>query len=158
MSAYGRSDWLTEIGAIQREMERLLDHYAGAKPPLVQFAKHAFEPSVDVYETESEVVIVVDLAGVDKEKLQISADRKTIIIRGQRSKPGSGLRRSYYLMEIATGFFERTIPLPVTADPAKAEANYRDGMMEIVIPKDGRQVTNQMRVIITQKGQVADGN
>jgi len=157
MSTY-RDDWLREISSIQREMERFMDHYAGAKPPMVQFAKRAFEPSVDIYETSSELVIVVDLAGVDKERLQISSDRKTMIIRGERSKPGSGLRRSYYLMEIPTGMFERVLPLPVTVDPRKAEANYIEGMLEITIPKDHGQTANQMRVTITKKGQVSDGN
>lgn len=157
MTAY-RHDWLTEISAIQKEMERFFDHYAGAKPPMVQIAKHAFEPAVDVYETESELVIVVDLAGIDRDKLHISSDRKTMLIRGERSKPGSGLRRSYYLMEIATGSFERIIPLPVTVDPQKAEADYRNGMLVITVPKDSAKVPSQMRVEITRKGQVPDGN
>ena len=143
-----RRDWRTEIDSIQKEMDRLLNHYAGSKPPLIQFAKRAWEPTVDVFETEDMVVIVVDLAGIYEEQLQILADRKTIAIRGERINPGLGTRRSYHQMEINSGPFERIISLPMTIDASKATATYQQGMLEIIAPKSKKRPTTKAYVRI----------
>lgn len=157
MSAF-RRDWLTEISSLQREMERLLDHYSGAKPPIVQFAKRAWEPAVDVYETEHDIMVIVDLAGVDENGIVVSADRNALIIRGERVNPGAGVRRSYHIMEITSGTFERVIPLPVTGDPSRAEASYSRGMLEIRVPRDGRKLAGEARVKIMYGRRTGDGD
>lgn len=147
MTAF-RRDWLTEIDNIHREMERLLDHYAGAKPPMVHFAKQAWEPAVDMYETTEHIVIIVDLAGIDQDHLQIIADRNTVAVRGERANPGTGDRRTYYQMEIDSGLYERIIALPKAIDPDKTRASYTDGVLEIVAPKSKRQPTSKAFVRI----------
>lgn len=146
--AQTRRDWRTDMDTIRREMERLLDHYAGSKPPMIQFAKQAWEPAVDVYETADHLVIIVDLAGIDQDHLQIIADRSTVAIRGERSNPGSGTRRTYYQMEIDSGAFERVISLPVTIDSEHAKARYRDGMLEIIASKTSRRPAGRAYVRI----------
>jgi len=149
-------DWLTEIGAIHKEIERLLDHYAGAKPPMIQFAKRAWEPAVDVYETEEALVVVIDLAGIDKNHLHVSADTSTLTVRGERANPGAGTRRSYYQMEIASGPFERVVPLPIIADARKASVSYKRGMLEIAIPKSRRKSTRRTFVTIIHSQEPSD--
>ncbi len=134
MTFFDRS-WLRDIDAIHREMERLLDHYAGSKPPAVQFAKRVFEPAVDVYETDDAVVIVAELAGVDCERVDVALQRQILSIRGERAAPGSGTKRSYSQMEINSGPFERIIRLPLAVDSEGATACYSDGMLEITLPK-----------------------
>ncbi|MBM3133546.1 MAG: Hsp20/alpha crystallin family protein [Chloroflexi bacterium] len=133
-------------------MERFLDHYAGAKPPTVQFAKRAWEPAVDVYETGDKLVIAVDLAGIDCEHLEISADRRTIVIRGQRFNPGCGTQKLYYQMEIDSGPFERIIPLPVAIDSDSATACYNEGMVEITVPKSKAQPARTAFIRIFPRG------
>lgn len=133
--AFFEPTWMRDIDAIHREMERLLDHYAGSKPPSVQFAKRGFEPPVDVYETDDAVVIVAELAGVDCERIDVSLHRQTLSIRGERATPGAGTKRSYSQMEINSGPFERVIRLPIAVDSDGATACYADGLLEITLPK-----------------------
>ena len=65
-----RREWMSELTFLHQEMERLLRHYAGAKPPMVQFAKRVWEPAIDVYETAEEVVIIAEIAGVEAEAVE----------------------------------------------------------------------------------------
>lgn len=151
MSA-NRRHWKNEIDTIHKEMERLLDHYAISKPPMIHFAKRAWEPAVDIYETAERIIIAVDLAGIDENELQLVADRNTLAIRGKRVNPGFGSRRSYYQMEITSGPFERIISLPVTVDATKAHATYNKGILEITAPKSKKKPTTKSYITIFRAG------
>ncbi len=127
-------DWLSNIQSMQREMERLLDYFGSSKPPIVHFAR-MWEPAIDVYETAKEVVVLVELAGVKQDEIEIKVDGNTLVIRGERKEAPLRSKRTYYQMEIHRGPFERGILLPTTIDPEKAKASYEDGLLEIVLPK-----------------------
>ena len=152
-----RSNWLIEIGTIQREMDRLLDHYAGSKPPLMQFAKRAWEPAVDVYETPENIVIAAELAGIEEDSLEIIGDRSTFIIRGYRIDTGAGIKRSYHQIEIISGPFERVIPLSVAVDVQQAKAQYQTGVLQITVPKSEGIVATKTYVRIVRGGRSTNG-
>ncbi len=135
-----RRDWFFQIDVMQREVGRLLDHITETKPPVVKFAPRIWEPAVDVYETPDEVVVVVELAGVRKEEMEIIVERNRFLIRGERRKLLYGTQQTYSQMEIPSGLFEREISLPVAVDPEGCKASYRDGLVEVILPKLGRRV------------------
>lgn len=141
-----RSDWLNTVQGMQQEMERLLNYMGSSKPPSVHFAR-MWEPAVDVYETATEVVVLVELAGVKKDEIQMIVDGRTLVIRGIRQETGMQVKRNFHQMEIHRGPFERSVFLPVTVDPDKTKASYKDGLLEIVLPKVQRART--LRVTIT---------
>src|SRR5689334_9603080 len=94
-----------------------------------------FQPSVDMYETETALVVKVELAGIRANKLNIilSADDRVLTIAGERLEPPAERRdrvRCYHL-EIFFGIFEREIILPsnLRFDRDKISANYRDGFL-----------------------------
>jgi len=132
-----RRDWIFQITTVQQEMERLLDHFAGAKPPSVRFSPRVWEPAIDVCETQDKVVVVVELAGVEEQDIEITVNRDRFLIRGERKRPSYGERQTYYQMEIPSGPFEREVPLPAAVDPEGGEASYKDGLLEVVLPKLG---------------------
>jgi HSP20 family protein len=111
-----RSDWISDMDVMQQRMERLLTHISTSKPPRVHFSPRVWAPLVDVYETPEEVVVLVDLAGVTKDELNIALDHDDLIIRGERQDKRPEKRRTYYQMEITCGPFERRIHLPATVD------------------------------------------
>ena len=84
---------------MQREMERLLGHLGSSKPPEVYFAPKAWEPAIDVYETEKEIVVAVELAGVNLEGIGVALEGNTLVVRGERRETPSPERRSYHRME-----------------------------------------------------------
>ncbi len=131
--------------SMQGEVDRLLSYLRSSKPPSVRFAL-PWEPAVDVYETETEVVVIMELAGVKPDDIEIAIGDRHLLIRGWRQEPVSGsARRKYYQMEIHRGPFERRIPLPSAVDAEKAEATREDGILHIRLPKT-RQA--QLRVEI----------
>ena len=130
-----RRDWSELVINLQKEMERLMDDFATRKPPMVRFSPKTWEPSVDVYETENEVVILIELAGVKEDEIEVAVDNKIVTIRGDRKDIKRGIRRTYSQMEILWGPFERNIPLTTNVDVSQVKAYYESGFLEVVLPK-----------------------
>jgi HSP20 family protein len=94
-----------------------------------------FRPQIDCYRTERPAAfhVVVDLAGVDPEKVQLFADEGTLIVAGERRRPRhSG--RVYQQMEIDYGRFSRQIALGAEIDVERAKATYERGILTILLP------------------------
>ncbi|HEX5066959.1 MAG TPA: Hsp20/alpha crystallin family protein [Myxococcota bacterium] len=98
-----------------------------------------WQPDVDVVETEDEVVVRVELAGVHSRDLRVGVDGSELCISGQRvAAESSGVRRLHQ-MEIATGPFERRLRIPVGFDRERVSAHLADGILTIQLPKRGRR-------------------
>lgn len=128
-------DWLIDIEGVQSQFERLLEHIANAKPPLVQFSPRVWAPAVDVYETPEEVVVVAELAGVTPDDIHLQVDAKSLVILGERVDRRPERRRTYHQMEIASGSFQRVISLPAAVEIETAQASFADGFLVVVMPK-----------------------
>ncbi len=72
-----RYDRLSSIQGMQRQMVRLLDYLGSSKPPMVHFAR-MWEPAVDVYETEESIVVLVELAGVKQDRLEVVVEHREV--------------------------------------------------------------------------------
>lgn len=114
-------------------MRRLLELPTGAQ--------EFWLPHADVYETEDELVCRVEIAGIQKESLNVSlsADRHNLQIRGTRVERHIDSRKKirYYQLEVYFGPFERSISLPddVTVNSEDLHATYRDGFLIVTMPK-----------------------
>ncbi|MBW2057701.1 MAG: Hsp20/alpha crystallin family protein [Deltaproteobacteria bacterium] len=96
-------------------------------------------PAVDIYENERNVLVLVDMAGVDPDQTKITLENQTILITGQRPRPSPGGVVRIHQMEIDAGVFKRRIPLPGPVDSDSIECTYKDGLLRIVLPKKPRQ-------------------
>jgi len=135
-------EWMDDVNTIRQEMRRLLDHFAGSKPPMIRFSPTVWEPVIDLYETDDEIVLTVELAGVNESDFQMLVDRNVFIIRGERRKAlPAGKSGVYHQMEISSGPFERSIPLPESVDADRARASYKNGLVEVVLPKFRKERT-----------------
>ncbi|MDA3840104.1 MAG: Hsp20/alpha crystallin family protein [Patescibacteria group bacterium] len=103
--------------------------------PALRGEKSGFVPAVDMYQDEKNVVVEVQLAGIDPEDVEISIENDVLIVRGQSEKTSEVDDKNYYKKEIKRGNFYRTIQLPshVNGDATDAEAT--DGVLKITIPK-----------------------
>ncbi len=129
-----KEDIFDEVKRIHEEMELLFDNFFQVKYSF-SLTERKWHPSVDVYETKDKVVLVVELAGVQKEDIEISASEKTIHIHGIRKEKDRAESRCYHSMEIRFGPFERKIVLPSRVDPEHIEFKFIDGLLEIELPK-----------------------
>lgn len=140
------SDIFAEFERIRQRMEQAWRQVLGP-PGSPRFCLPIMEPPVDVYETEDVVVVVMEIAGISDEEVEITVDGKTLLIRGERRPTPSRPHRLYSQMEICHGPFQREILLPAEVDAEGAEATYSQGMLEIVLPKVARRVHRQVRIV-----------
>ncbi len=97
--------------------------------------RRGFRPQLDCFLTEDPpaFTVIVDIAGVDAERVSVSTADGSLVISGERGRADcSG--GTYQQMEIEYGSFQRVVPLPQNADTTQAEATYEKGLLRIVIP------------------------
>jgi|SRR5947209_15804107 HSP20 family protein len=130
---------------LHRQMERYLAHFnrAGKRATILFTASAqptpAWSPALDMYETQDTIVVLLDLAGVDADKTEVHTQPNLLTVRGvRRERHGHyapSEQRNYHALEIPYGRFERSVRLPPGIDADAAQASYRDGLLEITLPK-----------------------
>jgi HSP20 family protein len=93
-----------------------------------------WRPQVDVYETDDSVVVVMELAGVSPEDIDINVEGRRLFVKGARVPAPRARTKRIYHLEIPHGPFHVAVDLPVTVDSSGAEAVTRNGLLEIVLP------------------------
>ena len=91
-----------------------------------------WQPDVDIFETETAVVVRAELAGVSRGDVRVTVDQNVLRIRGVREGAGEGVQRLHQ-MEIASGPFERSLRLPVDIDPDRVTARLEEGLLTVTL-------------------------
>lgn len=92
-------------------------------------------PPTDVYETEEEFIVLMELPGMEREEIKISFTEGVLTIRGERREEARGSRVHYHQMEIRYGPFQREIYFPVSLAKEGIKAQYRQGLLRVALPK-----------------------
>jgi HSP20 family protein len=119
--------------------------------PRFGIQRGGFRPDIDVLRTENpdELRVVVDLAGVDPADMHVVVHERALIIAGRRRRVETQGRRSYHLLEIEYGPFERRLGLPVDVDPERARATYERGLLVVTLPVVPARQRVEGRISIT---------
>lgn len=94
---------------------------------------YAWSPPTDVFETDASFIVRMEVAGMRQSDFSIDVEDNFLVISGIRSE--SHEHRTYHQMEIRFGEFSTAIEIPAGADVSKADADYEDGFLNIVMPK-----------------------
>ncbi|TSD00768.1 MAG: hypothetical protein Athens071425_571 [Parcubacteria group bacterium Athens0714_25] len=100
--------------------------------------------TIDVYQTDSDIVIKSTIAGVKPEDLEVSINNDMVTIKGERKTEEEITEENYYYQECYWGSFSRSVVLPVDVLPDKSEASLKNGILTIKLPK---AATNQIKKI-----------
>jgi len=121
-----------DIDRLHDEIKELVDDLW--QVPRFVVARRGFRPNVDCIRSEDppELHVVVELPGVDPERIQVIAADRVLVVAGERCRPPVSGR--YQQMELEYGRFQRRISLAEPVDPAKATARYDEGLLTIVLP------------------------
>jgi HSP20 family protein len=92
-------------------------------------------PSVDIIDRDNDILVKAEIPGVKKEDLDVSVDENSLTISGKTSHEEKVEKGNYYRSEIRRGSFVRTVALPRSVDGTKAAATFKDGILELTIPK-----------------------
>ena len=132
MATLVRWEPFRELAQLQGEMGRFLNGlYEGGGDRSTQ----AWIPSLDVWETESELVYAFDLPGLEEDKISIEIQDDTLTVTGQRERTTQEQGDRFYRFERRHGSFSRAVGLPAGIDEDKVAASYRDGVLEVRVPK-----------------------
>ena len=101
-----------------------------------------WRPPLDVYQTADRIEIVAEIAGLDRDQIEVMVEGDTIAIRGQRVDPAACEQRSFHQARIIYGEFAVDVHVPVAVDGERATASYENGFLRISIPR------NQPRTIV----------
>jgi HSP20 family protein len=142
------------LGAVD-EMERLFDRYFrgwGMAPPWLPRLRWPEElevsfPDVDVFEEGNDVVVKAEMPGVKKEEVDIELTEDSLTISGEKKKEEKVEKKDYYRVERSYGSFSRTVALPAEVKTGEAKATFKDGVLEMRIPK--KEEAKKVKVSVT---------
>ena len=141
---------LGEFGRLRRELDDVFGS-AGAPSSIRSAAPGAF-PSINVGMTPTSVEVYAFAPGIDASKIEVVIDRGVLTISGERasdlpkSGDGAGEKQSVYNRERKSGSFKRAISLPDDVDPARVQATYRDGVLNVSVAR--REEAQPKRVTV----------
>ena len=139
-----------DIDRLQGEIEELFADLW--QVPRFSGIRNGFRPAVDCFFTEDppQLVVVVELAGIDPDSIELSVEEGALMISGSRPRPRVP-GQVYQQAEIEYGRFERGIPLGQVVDAAASHAAYEAGMLRITLPI-ARRASARRAVIIVVRG------
>lgn len=92
-------------------------------------------PSCDIYETDNEIVVRAEVPGMKKEEINVSMQDNVLTISGERKFEQEAKKENYHRVERSYGSFTRSFMLPPTVEEKKITAEFKDGLLEVKLPK-----------------------
>lgn len=129
-------------GEIDRWFDRLTEDFwrrpfsslmLGERWPLPMMSMKA--PSLDVFEEKDELVVKADLPGMSKEEIEVTVTGNVVTIKGEKRKEEEVKEKDYYRRERSYGSFVRSVELPCEVKSEQIKANFKDGVLEVRMPK-----------------------
>ena len=140
----------------RKDVDKLIENYFDE--PFKRFIHERFprfeaitgigkiSPSVDMYEKDDEIVVKAELPGMEKDKINISVSDGVLTLKGEVKKEKEVKEEDYYYSERSFGSFVRSISLPTKVQEKKIDANYKDGILEITLPKAPEAKAKEVKV------------
>ncbi len=119
--------------------------------PGLAISKQGLIPAVDMYETNDAVIIETALAGADPNKVSVEVAEGFITIQGSCDRKTEVEDKNYYRREIRSGQIFRKIPLPANVDQENAQADFKEGMLKIKIPKLADSNSKTIKINVTKE-------
>ncbi len=107
-----------------------------------------FIPAIDVYENKDSVVIEASLAGIRPEDVSISVKDDVFSLEGSRRETSEVEEKNYYRKEVRTGSFHRSVMLPASVQADLAEANFENGLLKVILPKEEKAKSKNIQIQI----------
>lgn len=128
-----------------RELASFFENFAeiGGKE---QLAAGSFVPAVDVYEDQKNLVLKLEVPGLNEEDLNISLENDTLSVQGERKFEKEEKEENFHRIERRYGSFTRTFRLPKTVDSESVEASYEKGVLKITLAKKAEAKPKQIKV------------
>jgi HSP20 family protein len=122
---------------LKKEMNRVFEDFSQGFPldPFSRKMGEGFQPKVNISESDKEITVSAELPGMDDKDIDVSLSKNELTIKGEKKEEKEEKKENFYHMERTYGSFQRTLPLPSEVEDNKAEANFKNGVLTIKLPK-----------------------
>jgi HSP20 family protein len=145
----------TDMGRWETDMERMFNDFWGRRmrpwwperwsmPAVVEISP----PALDFFEEKDEIVVKAELPGMDKDNVEVSLTDHTLTIKGEKKKEEEVKEENYYKSERSYGSFVRTLELPTEVHSDKIKATFKNGVLEVRLPKTEQAKAKEVKVKI----------
>jgi HSP20 family protein len=141
-----RWDPFRDLNMLQDRMNRLFDNAGRTWGTDEPAATTTWSPAVDIFETEDEIVVKAELPGMERKDIALNLENNVLTVRGERQFAKEAKDENYHRIERSYGTFSRSFSIPATVDEEKIRADYREGVLKIVLPKKEQVKPKQIRI------------
>jgi len=135
-----------DFDELDSDIEKSFEEIFRSMKPMFTLSERCWKPQMDIYETGEEIIIRAEVAGVDKENLEVEISGKAVKIYGHRSELPRADNGTYRLAEIQYGRFERILFLPAPIDTEVVSTSYSNGFLQIRLAKLQLDKTHKIRI------------
>ena len=129
-------DPFRELLSRQERMNRLFDQtFSRSRSPAGEFDGGTWSPTVDLYESQDNLILKAEWPGGEQSEIELRVDSNRISFRGERHLKEAVIQESFHRMERAFGPFSRSFTLPTPVDAESVKADFKDGILMVVLPK-----------------------
>jgi len=144
-------DPLRDVETLQNRINRMFeDSFGRTQAPDDEMNLCAWRPPVDIYETENGIVLAAELPGVGKEDISVEVKDNILTLKGERTANPNIKGKKFYRHERCYGTFQRSFTLQHDIQPNLIKATFKDGVLEIEIPKPDEEQPKQITVKVEQ--------
>lgn len=139
-------DPFADMTKVQETVNRLFEE--AFSPVLAREGtwSRSWEPAVDIYETDEEILLKAEVPGIGKDQVSIEVKEGVLTLSGERKFEKEVNEEQYHRVERSYGAFHRTFTLPSSVDAERVNASLRDGVLEIRLPKREEAKPRQIAV------------
>jgi HSP20 family protein len=135
-----------ELAALQNEMGRWMSQVAGVGSLPGNGQSSTWMPAVDVWETDKELVLSFDLPGIPEDKIAVELEDNVLTVSGERERTQEHSTDRFYRFERRYGSFSRGVTLPTGVSEDSIQADYKDGVLEVRVPKPEEQKPKRIQI------------
>jgi len=146
-----RWDPFRDIVTLREKMNRLFEDAVTARGEEKDMISSTWTPSIDIYETENEIVLTAEVPGVDEKDIDIKIENNTLSIQGERKFEKETKEENYHRIERSYGSFFRSFTIPHNVDQDKIEAEHEGGVLRVVMPKKPEAKPKKVKVLKPKK-------
>jgi len=145
-----RWDPFQEMSALQERMNRLFSDVRAQAPVRgEEIVQGAWIPAVDIFETNEAIVLKAELPGITAQDISVEVKDNTLTLKGEKKFEKEVKEENYHRVERSYGSFQRAFTLPGTIHQEKVKAKFKDGILEIILPKVEEAKPKQVKVEIS---------
>lgn len=139
-------DPFKDLQAIQEKIDRIFEESLRGK----DIASGLWTPAVDIYETDDAIILEAELPGMNEKDIEVRVEDNVLTIKGERKIEQERKEENYYRMERYYGAFQRSFTLPSNVETDKIRAEYKKGILKVLMPKKEQAKPKQIKVEVKE--------